>query len=616
MAESKEVPISTKRLWLAFVVAPWVLPISWALFALPFVDAGEAPSALSRVFIGTGVWYLLTLCFAMPVIFVLNRKGWLNVWTLALVNFLSALLFGALGFGFWAFAGDDLVEFSHLTASMAFAVFSVIGSILAFPTAVVFWWIGVRRGYGARAHHKSKKRRTWRRRTIAWVLIGIIGVAVSIAWWMREPKLIGITPGHDTTRLTESLTSGGYVDYLSALQARSSGSGNQSGEWLRLIGSRGVPNFVDPESVAPAELAAVHEKNEEWYKAAISLGPGPIQFVQKQDGQDYLSVHSDLFTIHDALRERFRLRLSHAVAVGNVERVIETLEFVDRLSEQEAACGMAINSVMGLESVDSLVMSLVETAVLGTQEPSDALLQVADRLATSRALNQIAADCMDTGDRYQRLSQLQDINRSRCARGMFSEYTAGQRATIFEHVDWNAALQFRNEFFDACVAALRKDNHAERLVATNQVFKDYGSRYRSPKTLGFNNNDQLTWGSPTERLNIQLCEKFGFYSLVFGYIDRSIDRRRLTRVAISLARFRRENGRFPASIAELRNDAATDGPDEIFQDTLGRDWSYSATESGFRVWQPDGVIDRKLETGEVFDVNALFDPMAVEWPRP
>jgi hypothetical protein len=95
-------PPSSKRLLIAFLVAPLAAPVAYVLGTLVvgFVTTGNAPSGLSTLDLLIGVFtlgapcaYVATLIVGVPLYFMLRRAGLLTRWS----AWLAGAAIGAAG---------------------------------------------------------------------------------------------------------------------------------------------------------------------------------------------------------------------------------------------------------------------------------------------------------------------------------------------------------------------------------------------------------------------------------------------------------------------------------------------------------------------------------------
>lgn len=111
-----------RRIVLAFLVAPAVVPVFFAVYA---TLQGAGPDALPVAAVAALYAYLSTLIAGVPATYAYHRLGWTRWWQFALGGFVLATLGFAAG----------LATLLHTAAT-----YGSIGAV----SAVVFWLVGVR----------------------------------------------------------------------------------------------------------------------------------------------------------------------------------------------------------------------------------------------------------------------------------------------------------------------------------------------------------------------------------------------------------------------------------------------------------------------------------------
>lgn len=132
------------RIYLAFLVAPMAPALVWLT-----VLYGHSALDKFLVFFTMGA-YLYTLIVGVPLYFILQSKGWLKLWHVALAGFLSlfcitlfALLWISAGYDNLFMSGVDVVKDGEITLAGLGVRFvqAVKYGLTAALGAAVFWFI-------------------------------------------------------------------------------------------------------------------------------------------------------------------------------------------------------------------------------------------------------------------------------------------------------------------------------------------------------------------------------------------------------------------------------------------------------------------------------------------
>jgi hypothetical protein len=210
------------------------------------------------------------------------------------------------------------------------------------------------------------------------------------------------------------------------------------------------------------------------------------------------------------------------------------------------------------------------------------------------------ADKIDLGERYigldsimqfdrrglSLLSQAWDIEEWQVAEQGFTE-------EVLKDIDWDPALKAINTWYDRMVAALRQDDRNAR----NRELADIREEVINLKSRF----DQQLWDAlQTENVSPALRgEVVGYWGLkhslpefdkVIVAEDRIRQINKNVLVALWLARYRVDNGRFPDTLASLVPGYCQEVPKDLF---TGNPLIYKPTANGYLLYSvgPNGIDD-------------------------
>lgn len=196
----------------------------------------------------------------------------------------------------------------------------------------------------------------------------------------------------------------------------------------------------------------------------------------------------------------------------------------------------------------------------------------------------------------------------------FLEAPGLQRVSSVSHIDWNETLRALNQCYERSVAALRTPGLAARRAAARALTKELEAvRGASRKTLSVESVTALLRTGPDAASRTTLGRTLGqlYCSIrdVAGLVtveERMLDgeaRLRLNQVALALAAYRVETGRFPARLADLSPGHLAPIPKDPFTE---RPLSYAPRGGGYILYsvgpnqKPDRAVGAK--TGDEDDL--------------
>ena len=150
------------------------------------------------------------------------------------------------------------------------------------------------------------------------------------------------------------------------------------------------------------------------------------------------------------------------------------------------------------------------------------------------------------------------------------------------YVDWNTVLRDSNEFYDRIVAAMRVSGYDERQQAMQTLEKEIAG-FRAGITPSDPLSATLALLTPRQSLTDQTSKVF-IAVLCPGLLPatraetRMFERAELLDVALTLAAYRADAGRYPAALAELTPDYLDRIPNDLF---TGSDLVYRRSDAGY-----------------------------------
>jgi hypothetical protein len=184
------------------------------------------------------------------------------------------------------------------------------------------------------------------------------------------------------------------------------------------------------------------------------------------------------------------------------------------------------------------------------------------------------ADKLDIGERFVHLDTVTTI-ASRwpiSARGLFGECTAPDANALYnvlvgQEIDWNVALRLGNSWCDRILAAFHKPTYAERVKAMAELdveLQKMAKSVRDVKSLGLSPS-----GTPLAPMSEWMGQTITT-TVSPAFVparkieDRAMMQRELTPLALALAEYQAEYGRYPEKLSDLVPKYLKEVPKDIF----------------------------------------------------
>ncbi len=342
------------------------------------------------------------------------------------------------------------------------------------------------------------------------------------------------------------------------------------------------------------EFAQVIADNEPWYQAIIESEP---ETAPEWHGQNMFRASQ--------IANRFELRAMLHLGNGDTAKGLESIRFISRLAERQRE-QLSLFRLMVSSGIDNKAMAAARSALLTADEPSPELIDCVMEITRDIELNQCFATSIDKLERYRALEFLCGPMTST---GPFPQPSHAKLAErlkfnwLRHRIDWHELADFYHETMDGFSQRYRIEDPVRRAAELAEFRLSMSSRLSGSKaSLGdwnhLNSWNHVVSGNATDGMKRWVLDGLVFKTV--GLTEADISRRRLTRLTIYLAAFRRKTGHYPKSLSEL------DGtiPEEhanIRLDALNKPFVYEVTETGFqlRLSNPDSTI-----------------PVGIEWPLP
>jgi hypothetical protein len=185
---------------------------------------------------------------------------------------------------------------------------------------------------------------------------------------------------------------------------------------------------------------------------------------------------------------------------------------------------------------------------------------------------------------------------------------------FMQSINWDPALKNANRWCDRCVAAARLPDHAAREEEWAAITRDLKALRQQVSGTGL---IARALKGPDERGeilgNILICLLFPAVEKVQGAADRVEQAQRNLYLAFALAAYQRDNGRYPAKLAELTPKYLAKIPDDLF---AGKPLIYRLEDEGFLLYSvgPNGIDDNGR--GAEDDPRGDDIPIRLPVPKP
>ncbi|HKB03568.1 MAG TPA: hypothetical protein VKD90_15200 [Gemmataceae bacterium] len=250
--------------------------------------------------------------------------------------------------------------------------------------------------------------------------------------------------------------------------------------------------------------------------------------------------------------------------------------------------------------------------------------QAAARLKDLRDLPKLAplADKIDITERFMGLESVQNFSRTGTGgRFLFSEVfgenrkpSAAERKAL-EVIDWTPVMKSMNGWYDRMAAAMRMKDRATREKEFDAIEKDLAG-IKKEVTGEKLSRQLLAKDGPGEAVgkaigDVLMALLMPAVRKVHTAYDRAEQAERNLHVALALAAYHAENGRYPAELADLAPDYLAAVPGDVFS---GKPLIYKPSAKGYLFYSvgPNGQDDG----GNSYDDDPPGDDPRVRMPLP
>ncbi len=228
------------------------------------------------------------------------------------------------------------------------------------------------------------------------------------------------------------------------------------------------------------------------------------------------------------------------------------------------------------------------------------------------------ADKIDLGERFVFLDSLQNIRRGGGADGANKKPTAEELKGL-DMIDWEPALRNGNKSYDRMAAAMRLPDRTAREKEFDAIEKDLNAVVK--KNRDFAELQKLIKnGAPNKEVGKQIGKEIGDVLIALltpavRKVQHSQDRARQVernlQVAFALAAFHKDNGRYPAKLADLAPKYLATAPNDLF---TGKDLIYKPNEKGYLFYSVG--VNGKDDEGRWYSDEPPGDDPGVRMPLP
>jgi hypothetical protein len=249
--------------------------------------------------------------------------------------------------------------------------------------------------------------------------------------------------------------------------------------------------------------------------------------------------------------------------------------------------------------------------------------QIQDRLKDLRGLPPVPpmADKVDLGERYMYLDSLRLIRRGGV--GQLEALADGKAARptpeelkALAALDWEPAIKSGHKWYDRMAAAMRVKDRAGREREFDQIDSDIKA-LKQEAVRGASNLGGLVVGKGADKTAVKAIGDvlIGLLVPAVRKVQSSQDRaeqvERNLHVAFALAAYRRDEGRYPARLADLAPKYLAAVPDDLF---AGRPLAYRPSGAGYLLYSVG--VNGKDEGGRWTDDDPPGDDLRVRMPLP
>jgi hypothetical protein len=233
----------------------------------------------------------------------------------------------------------------------------------------------------------------------------------------------------------------------------------------------------------------------------------------------------------------------------------------------------------------------------------------------------VIADKIDIGERFIFLDILQAVRRGGV--GVLESMAGGAPPKLADpkiqeaigRLDWTPAFRNGNRWFDRVVAAMRQKDHAEQQKEMRKIDLELRARKKELGEFSIGRTFALL-GDPhkevaTEIGDILICLLLPAFDKVQSAADRAEQVQRNLRVAVALAAYHADEGRYPATLEPLAPRYLPAIPGDIFS---GKALIYRPSENGYLLYSVG--VNGKDEGGRWFDDTPPGDDPSVRIPLP
>jgi hypothetical protein len=316
-----------------------------------------------------------------------------------------------------------------------------------------------------------------------------------------------------------------------------------------------------------------------------------------------------------ALAARALLR----VGEGKVEEAWQDLLACHRLGLHIARGATLIELLVGI-AIDQMAsdadLAYLEGARLTAR-------QARDRLKDLRGLPPLAplVDKIELGERFMYLDSLQAVRRGGVGTleglaGGKAEKPDADESRALASLDWEPALRDGNRWYDRLAAALRHKDRAARNRALDKIEQDVKA-LKNEASQPANLAKLLLGNDPPDRTagkaigDVLIGIMMPAARKVQDAHDRAEQVRRNLHVALALAGYHADHGRYPAKLDELAPDYLATVPGDIF---TGQALIYRPSEKGYLFYSVGA--NGKDEEGRRYDDDPPGDDPRVRMPLP
>jgi hypothetical protein len=340
----------------------------------------------------------------------------------------------------------------------------------------------------------------------------------------------------------------------------------------------------------------------------------------REKGQPTGLINARLTSIQSSreLAEILMVLAMHRLSEKKYDDAWQVLQAAHRFSRLIGRGSTLIDGLVGI-SLDRMAC-MGDIAYLQHADLDSVKIQA--RMADLRNLPAVspAADKIDLAERCFALEMFQALRRAEpiTVHDIPIKKPSGrakaEKLEVLDKLDWQPGLRMLNDAYDHHVANLRLQDPQAREAEIKKYAETIGSAKkfdRNPNLLDLLSTSGPIDASYGKTMAEYFISQFSNVASIDGAWNYVPQRQRNLQVAFALAAYQRDQGRYPAKLADLSPKYLAAIPNDIF---TGKDLIYRPEEKGYLLYSVGR--NGKDEGGRTFEDDPAGDDESVRMPLP